>query len=522
MKKNIILFTFSLFLLGGCSRGELPTTNNQETGTAWTEDEKIYMQNAIGKVLPQGPFSNERQSEGYIDEVDNAYTFYMFDQGSGDVCNEYGLILENNGYYNGGSDDTYGYPFYFYYQPVSNSDSDYIYIQCSYFPGNENLVAGFELVAWIYSDVKEDEGVTGEISSWTNDEITIMMDAIGTTLPEGPFSSERQSEGYVDEYDGAYTFYMFDPSSGNVCAQYASILEDEGYTSDGTDNSYGYTLYFYYLPVDGSNTDLIYVQFGYYPGDDEYAPGIDLYAWIYSDAEQSGGNEGTTGEISSWTSDEITIMMDAIGTTLPEGPFSSDRESEGYVDEYDGSYTFYMFDPSSGNVCAQYASILSNAGFDDDGSDDSYGYTIYNFSKLSNNDELICVQFSYYPGDDEYEAGIDLYAWIYSEGEGEAWMYESWPSAEIASFLNGLTSLPEVPGTGFDLYDYDGALFLYAETESNIESTYTNILVNAGWTVDDSEYDTYGIIAISSSNDVEICFYYDFDYGYFILMAYAI
>ena len=377
MKKNIILFAFSLFLLGGCSRGELPTTNNQETGTAWTEDEKIYMQNAIGKVLPQGPFSNERQSEGYIDEVDNAYTFYMFDQGSGDVCNEYGLILENNGYYNGGSDDTYGYPFYFYYQPVSNSDADYIYIQCSYFPGNENLVAGFELVAWIYSDVKEDEGVTGEISSWTNDEITIMMDAIGTTLPEGPFSSERQSEGYVDEYDG--------------------------------------------------------------------------------------------------------------------------------------SYTFYMFDPSSGNVCAQYASILSNAGFDDDGSDDSYGYTIYNFSKLSNNDELICVQFSYYPGDDEYEAGMDLYAWIYSEGEGEAWMYESWPSAEIASFLSGLTSLPEVPGTGFDLYDYDGALFLYAETESNIESTYTNILVNAGWTVDDSEYDTYGIIAISSSNDVEICFYQDFN-----------
>ena len=232
--------------------------------------------------------------------------------------------------------------------------------------------------------------MTGEISSWTSDEITIMMDAIGTTLPEGPFSSERQSEGYVDENDGAYTFYMFDPSSGNVCEQYASILEDEGYTSDGTDNSYGYTLYFYYLPVDGSNTDLIYVQFGYYPGDDEYAPSIDLYAWIYS------------------------------------------------------------------------------------------------------------------------------------EGEGEAWMYESWPSAEIASFLSGLTSLPEVPGTGFDLYDYDGALFLYAETESNIESTYTNILVNAGWTVDDSEYDTYGIIAISSSNDVEICFYYDFDYGYFILMAYAI
>ena len=51
MKKNIILFAFSLFLLGGCSRGELPTTNNQETGTAWTEDEKIYMQNAIGKVF---------------------------------------------------------------------------------------------------------------------------------------------------------------------------------------------------------------------------------------------------------------------------------------------------------------------------------------------------------------------------------------------------------------------------------------------------------------------------------------
>lgn len=368
----------------------------------------------------------------------------------------------------------------------------------------------------------------GNYASWTEEEKAIMIDAIGTILPEGPFSNERQSEGYIDEYDGAYTFYMFDGSCGDVSTQYASILENAGYSSLGVDNSYGYDVYTFGAYASLDSEDIICVQFGYYPGDDEYEPGIDLYAWIYSEdsSDNGGNNDPVIGETTSWTEDEKAIMMDAIGMILPEGPFSNERESEGYIDEYDGAYTFYMFDGACGDVSAQYASILENAGWIDDGTDDSYGYLIYYFYlPVDGSDtDFIYIQLDYYPGDDEYEPGIDLYAWIYSSdsSEGGDWMYTSWPEADINDLFTGLTTIPAVPGTGFDLYDYEGQIIVMAETNSDIENTYCDILEDAGWTVDLSNYDEYGIIATSAANDIELCFYYDSYSEWFIMSIAAI
>ena len=364
-------------------------------------------------------------------------------------------------------------------------------------------------------------------ASWTTEEEAIMMEAIGTILPEGPFSNSRESEGYVDDYDGAYTFYMFDGGCGDVSVQYASILENAGYSSLGVDNSYGYDVYTFGAYVSLDSEDIICVQISYYPGDTEYEPGIDLYAWTYQENNSGDNDENDPiiGAFASWTNAEKEIMMDAIGTVLPEGPFSNSRESEGYVDDYDGAYNFYMFDGECGDVSAQYVSILENERFTLIDESDNYGYVIYTlFKYLEETNHTILVQISYYPGDDEYAPGIDLYAWTSGEdNESNAgWMYTSWPEADLMTIFEGLSKIPAVPGTRFDLYDYDGQIILMAETESNVEDVYIDILENVGWIVDLSYYEEYCIFANSPTNDIELCFYYDIYSELFIMSIAAI
>ena len=352
---------------------------------------------------------------------------------------------------------------------------------------------------------------------WTSAEIAIMNDAIGTTLPEGPFSNNRESEGYIDEQDGAYTFYMYDTSCGDISSQYATILGAYGYTSEGIDNSYGYDIYFYYKNVTADS--IICVQFGYYPGDTEYAAGLDLFAWLYD--EDSSNNNPSTGEVSQWTNDEKSIMNEAIGMVLPDGPFSNNRESEGYIDETDGAYTFYMYDPSCGNVSEQYASILENNGWTFDGIDNSYGYDDYLFYIELSSTEIACVEYFDYPGDEEFDPGLYLYAWIYTDSSSDGsdeWPYASWDELDVNSYFTGYGTIPEVPGYGYDFYYFDETVYVFALTDSNIEDTYTTILENDGWTVDETYYAEYGIIANKGS--IEMCFYYDT--GYLTLVAYVV
>ena len=44
--------------------------------------------------------------------------------------------------------------------------------------------------------------------------------------------------------------------------------------------------------------------------------------------------------------------------------------------------------------------------------------------------------------------------------------------------------------------------------------TYYNILLENGYTIDDSSYDEYGYIAISSDGKVGLNFFYDLNYYY--------
>lgn len=243
-------------------------------------------------------------------------------------------------------------------------------------------------------------------------------------------------------------------------------------------------------------------------------------------------NNETTSSYANWTDNEKSYMNEAIGTTLPEGPFSDKRESGGYTDDSDGAYTFYMFDTGVNDVSNEYASILESNGYTSDGSDDSYGMTYYFYYKEISNSEtdFIYVQFGYYPGDDDYEAGFDLYTWIYSESDYDYGdddfdyeTYTSWPEDTVNTFLNGATSVPAVEGTEYLAYidtdEYGDYLCIMITTDSsNIEESYTATLTSAGWTIDDSEYDVYGLFATSSNEDVLLQYYYDdYFYGAFVL-----
>ncbi len=237
-------------------------------------------------------------------------------------------------------------------------------------------------------------------------------------------------------------------------------------------------------------------------------------------------NNETTSSYANWTDNEKSYMNEAIGTTLPEGPFSDKRESEGYTDDSDGAYTFYMFDTGVNDVSNEYAAILESngytSGYTSDGSDDSYGMTYYFYYKEISNSEtdFIYVQFGYYPGDNDYEAGFDLYTWIYSESDYDYGdddfdyeTYTSWPEEDLNSFLNGATEVPAVEGTEFIAYIeiYEGVDYfcIWASVnDSDIENTYTATLTAAGWEIDDSEYEEYGLFATSPNEDILLQYYY--------------
>lgn len=239
-------------------------------------------------------------------------------------------------------------------------------------------------------------GTSSAYATWTSDEISYMTTAIGETLPEGPFSNNRKSEGYTDEYDGAYTFYMFDSGINDVSNEYARILENNNYTSDGSDDSQEMTYYFYYKPVSNSETDYIYIQFGYYPGSDEYVAGFDLYAWIYSESSSDDDFDFGFDTYTSWPEDIVDSFLNG-ATSIPEIEGS---EFLVYVDEDEyGEYLFMSINTGS-NIEESYTATLTAAGWNVDDSD----YEESGYVAISKNEDVL-LQYYY---DDAFIMFISL------------------------------------------------------------------------------------------------------------------
>lgn len=90
----------------------------------------------------------------------------------------------------------------------------------------------------------------------------------------------------------------------------------------------------------------------------------------------------------------------------------------------------------------------------------------------------------------------------------------SWPSAAVSSVLGGVNVVvPEFTspaGFAYIAVEDDSGDYIYIHTlfDESGEDIYSSALTNAGWTVDDTSYDDYGLVAIDSTELVAVQFYH--------------
>lgn len=231
----------------------------------------------------------------------------------------------------------------------------------------------------------ETESTPDVTGSWDNDIKEIMNIILGEELPFFAFEEYSLSYGVASDYEGPYLFLM-DNSETNTIQNYGNVLKANGFTYDFMDSSYGYDAYYY---TKGN----IKVQYEYYPGDDEYYPGNEIYAWV-SDYPGYSNTE--------WTDDIEALMELFVGTVIPFVALDTDTLTIEGASEY-----FWIYDLSSTNVLSNYGDTLEEAGYTYVSTDDTYGYDIVTYCKGD-----IYVDYSYYPGDDEYSPSNDIMFYI--------------------------------------------------------------------------------------------------------------
>ena len=181
------------------------------------------------------------------------------------------------------------------------------------------------------------------------------------------------------------------------------------------------------------------------------------------------------------------------------------------------AYTLDSGTPGTNAIEDSYKTQLAAAGWT---IDDTY-YDLAGY--YANKDD---VEILFYTYDGEFV--MDVYAASASSASFEE--SATFPATQLQSFLTSesLTTAVPSPVGGSTWYyavqeDEDGKYFsTYTEDNGTpgtnaIEDTYKALLLTAGWTIDDSEYEDYGYFA--DKGDVEIQFYSDS--GQFCMWAYA-
>jgi len=219
------------------------------------------------------------------------------------------------------------------------------------------------------------------------------------------------------------------------------------------------------------------------------------------------------GYSASWPTSLISTFLGAeIATEIP----SASSASGYYYSEFNdlsGTYAsdFYIeMDGDDAAVETSYIAILESAKYRiSDLNYDSYGYECI--------DQYLTVEV-----DVKYSAEngiLTVYIYRYADLYGEApEISAAWPAEAVAAYLGEsvTTSVPSFVSE--DLFYYyelisedDGPGYLvitspFASIEG--ETTYSASLTSAGWTIDDSEYDTVGLVAVDAAEQVQIIYYY--------------
>ena len=295
------------------------------------------------------------------------------------LIENYGLILEANGWEFLGTSDEYGYLETYY------TKGDLV-ICYDYYP--EEGLEGNEIFVWSEAEPAATE--------WDAELVELMEEVLGTEIPFVALESSTLQYGVEEDESGEY-IYIVDSCSTNLLGGYADTLEAAGYEHYVTDTSYGYEITVYTLG------DLI-IQYSYFPGNTQYLAGNEIYAWV--EAVEEGYAPGVeNGVVVAWPEDLASDMETYLGEQIPVAPFEAETFDYVYWVE-DGSFEGMIADASAESIAEAYEQILLDAGYECLGE----GMDSYLVAYMKDN---IYIEFGYFPGDDNYVAGNEL--WIMCE-----------------------------------------------------------------------------------------------------------
>ncbi|MFA5480947.1 MAG: Ig-like domain-containing protein [Bacilli bacterium] len=222
----------------------------------------------------------------------------------------------------------------------------------------------------------------------------------------------------------------------------------------------------------------------------------------------------------NWPSAQIaTFLGDEIATVIPSAASDSGYYHAAVIDTTGQYADMFIIEIETAVATAEddYLVILEAANYStSDANYESFGYECI--------DQALTVEV-----DVLYSEGIlSLSIYRYEDLYGPApEMTQVWPADAINEFL-GAELGATVPSFVSDsvFYNYIGG----DETESYLvvstayeavegETAYSAALTTAGWTIDDSQYDTVGLIASNAAKTVEIIFYVyggDMVWGFFL------
>lgn len=307
-----------------------------------------------------------------------------------------------------------------------------------------------------------------DLKSWPDAVKSQMETIIGEALPYVELAADYQY-GISEDEDGQF-FYIYDNSATNALENYGETLLANGYQYNSVDTEEGYNIYFY---TKGN----IVVQYDFYPGDDTYQSGNEIYAWL--EGNGGGGEDAGQTTLTAWPSELETMLTNTVGTTIPFVALAANFAYEMYDDE-----TVYIYDETSTDYLSQYGNTLTSNGFTLAATDDSYGYDIFVYQKAVNEDYNLTVQYDFYPGSTSYAAGNEIY--VYLTQIIKEMKTDVWPAEEITNLLdsNCKVTVPSFTVDGsYTYYYYEGSLVIYGTVASDISTTYQEDALANGFLV---------------------------------------
>ncbi len=501
MKKKMLFLAipFLLFGLVSCN-GEGGDDSSHLTSTVkdpmfdgeWDSELKTLMNSLLKEEIPYVKLADTYEFSKETDETGDY--LYISGESTTDFVEAYGTYLETQGYTYDSEEseenDYYSYTAYFYAKGN-------LVIQLDHFPGatinGETYVATNEIFAWLEDNggsTGEDVGQTTD-TAWPAELLEMMNTSFSKTIP---FVALAENYGYSSDEDGVY---IADATSTNYLTNYGEALEDAGFTKSTEDDSYGYTIYQYYVQANDDYN--LVVEYSYFPGNDYYSAGNSISMYLSQIIKEV--------KVDAWPANEIaSVMNEECKLAIPEFAVS-------------GQYTYffygtgiYVYGTSDSDLSSSYDSSLTAANF-------LLGYDAYQeLDYYYDWEEYVSVYLSYDADEKVFMILVQPTEPQYDE------LLASFPQDKIVTFLgDGAVEVPSFSIAEGETYKYtyqEEFEFLGYTFPASIEidvkdagtvgtdaleDTYKALLKEKGWEIDESQYDNNGYIATSCS--VTLTFY---------------